>query len=114
MLNIMENQWATVWNVEDKGNYVVARLSTARKDKQNNSWINSSWFARFVGNAVFKAKYLKDKDRIQLTNAAIENVYDKEKKRSYLNLIVFDFDGFEQKQSVENSFTEIDDEELPF
>lgn len=91
MLNISKS-YATIWNVEDRGNYVQARISTSRKDNRDNSYINSNWFARFVGNCKDAAKNLKERDRIVITNGTVENVYDKNSGKSYVNVVIFDFD----------------------
>ena len=51
-----------------------------------------TWFARFVGKALERAKTLKDNSRITLKEWAARNPYNKEKKRSYPYLLVMDFD----------------------
>ena len=35
---------------------------------------------------------LKDKDRIAIKEAAIENYYNKEQKKLYVSVVVFDFE----------------------
>ena len=116
MINIKEGQWATVFRAEDKGKYVQATISTARKDKRTDEYINSNWFCRFVGKALDQARGLSDKDRIEIKNAAIENIYDKEKKRSYLNVVIFEFEMQQPKEKVEDGFIPVaaDDDLLPF
>ncbi|HYE12220.1 MAG TPA: hypothetical protein VEF53_18780 [Patescibacteria group bacterium] len=117
MINIKEGQKATVFSVEDKGTYIKAKLSTSRKDKQKDEWVNSSWFTRFVGKAKDMAKGLQDKDKITLVNAAIENVYDKDKKQSFLSLVVFKFEceGGSKPNETPSGFIPIDDDsDLPF
>jgi len=112
MLNITKS-YATVWQPENKGKYISARLSTGHKN-QDGTWTNSSWYARFVGRCKQNAALLKERDRIVITNAIIENVYDKEQKKSWLTLVIFDFDA-EQKTS--NNFVpmpQYDEDELPF
>jgi hypothetical protein len=75
-------------------NTVTANLSTSRKVKNEDGekYEYMSWNARFVGNAFEKAKELKDKDVITIKEAAIENRYDKENTKLYVNVIVFDFE----------------------
>jgi hypothetical protein len=110
-LNIT-GKYITVWNVEDKGNYIQANLSTGKKNKEG-TYTNMSWRTRFVGNAKEKAKWLKDKDKIEIINGIIENTYDKEKKTLYVNVTVFDYHAMQKEDS--NGFVPVqDDEDLPF
>lgn len=99
----------TVFQVQKEEKYVDANLSTSER-KEDGTWRNSQWNARFVGNAFPKAQELTDKDRIALTSFKLENVYDKEKKQSYTNVIIFDFVPpsevkayFEAREAVKNT-----------
>lgn len=87
-----------VYKVEDKGTYLKAQLSTSEK-KQDGTYENSSWFASFIGNSKESARQLKDKDRITITKGKLTNVYNKEKKQSYLNMTVFEFTVAEKKET---------------
>jgi hypothetical protein len=111
-LNIT-GKYITVWNVEDKGNYIQANLSTGKKNKEG-TYTNMSWRTRFVGKAKEKAKWLKDKDKIEIINGIVENTYDKEKKTTYVNVTVFDYHATQKEDS--NGFVPVGDEEefLPF
>ena len=60
------------------------------KDADGNAKF-SSWHARFVGEAYKKAAKLKGKERISLINAKVESSYNKEEKKSYVTVTVFDF-----------------------
>ena len=88
-----------VYKVEDKGTYVKAQLSTSEK-KQDGTYENSSWFCSFVGNSKESARQLKDKDKITITKGKLTNVYNKEKKVSYLNMTVFEFTSNEKKDTI--------------
>ena len=99
----------TVFQVQKEEKYVDANLSTSEKIA-DDKWKNSQWNARFIGNAFAKAQELSDKDRIALTSFKIENIYDKEKKQSYTNVIIFDFASpsevkayFDAKDAVRNT-----------
>ena len=83
----------TVFQVQKEEKYVDANFSTSEKNVENGvtSYKNSSWPARFVGDAFAKAQELSDKDRIAITSFKLENVFVKEKGQSYLRMIVFDF-----------------------
>ena len=99
------NIYATVFNVEDKGNYVKARISTSRKD-QNGEYVNSYWNAMFLGKCVSEAKGLKDKDRIHITSAGVANESFKDSEgnnRYYTNVKVFDFENNNNKDSKPSS-----------
>jgi len=101
-----------VYKVEDKGTYVKAQLSTSEK-KQDGTYENSSWFASFVGNSKELARQLKDKDKITITKGKLTNVYNKDKKQSYLNMTVFEFTSNEKKEVNEDfsfgNFEEFED-----
>ena len=91
MIWLSEVKFVKTWNVEDKGNFVKAKLQTSEK-KQDGSYENSDWFAAFVGKCVDKAKTLGNGDQITITQGKLTNVYNKEKKVSYLNMAIFDFE----------------------
>ena len=53
---------------------------------------------KLYGSAYTKAKEeLKEGVYIQLTNGKIENIYNKEKGKAFLEVIVFDFDILPEK-----------------
>lgn len=102
----------TVFNVQKEEKYVDANLSTSERVIENGTttYKNSSWPARFIGDALAKAKELGDGDKIAVTKFKMENIYVKEKGKSYLRMIVFEmtspselkaFD--EAKKSVQNT-----------
>lgn len=102
----------TVFNVQKEEKYVDANLSTSERVVENGTttYKNSSWPARFIGDALVKAKELGDGDKIAVTKFKMENIYVKEKGKSYLRMIVFEitspselkaFD--EAKKSVQNT-----------
>lgn len=88
MLNVT-GKYVSVYDVEDKGNYVQAKLRTGRKNK-DGSYTNMTWRARFVGNANEPAKNLQDKERIEIVNGIIENSFDANGKQWH-NVVIFDF-----------------------
>lgn len=102
-------QLATVWNVEDKGNYSVVKLSTARKNKDSGEYINSSWsFVRFLGRAHEKVNELSERDRIVILAGSIslEPYIDKEGNKAWPKnpqILVFDWEFSERKTGVKNS-----------
>ena len=106
--------YATVWKVEDKGNYVQARITSSSK-KQDGTYENSSWLARFIGGCKSDALKLQEKDRIKIMSGNISNVYNKERETSFLTVAIFKFDNVEGNQSQGGNYkAESNDEELPF
>lgn len=89
MFNITQ-KYVSVFKVDIKDRYVQANLSTSKKNV-DGSYVNMYWIAHFRGNAFEVAKKLKDKDKIEITNGIIENHYDKEKDKLYVNVTIFDF-----------------------
>ena len=92
---LIKDAFATVWGVEDKGKFVQGRISTSEKDRQEEGkYINSNWFVRFVGSAKDSAASLKERDRIKILSGKITNTVggEGENKRSFLNVVVFDFE----------------------
>lgn len=93
-MNIGENK-ATVFEPkkdENRKNTVRATISTHEGEDTNGESRYSSWYARFVGDAYKKALKLKNKDRIDITSAKIENNYNKDTEKLYVTVTVFDFD----------------------
>lgn len=90
MFNIT-GKYVSVFEVEDKGKYCTANLSTSKKNN-DNTYTNMYWKARFVGKAFDSAKKLKDKDKIEVTNGIIENNYDKEKEKLWVTVTIFEFE----------------------
>lgn len=77
-------------------NTVQANLSSY-EGEYNKKPIYSSWRGFFVGDALKRAKKLEDGAHIMLTNAKISNKYDKENKRLYVEVTVFDFEEIEKE-----------------
>lgn len=94
-MKIVNEQQATVFEPKEadkRKNTWMANLSTYEGKDKDGKNLYSSWRAFFVGDAYEKAKSLKEKDRIILTNSKIENNYDKGKEKLYVTLTVFDFE----------------------
>lgn len=108
---IIRDGYATVWSVEDKGNFVRGRISTSEKNK-DGKYINSNWFATFVGKAKESALTLSVKDRIKITSGKISNTTTGEgkDKKSFVNVVIFDFENLSNLQSESND----NFDELPF
>lgn len=104
--------YAKVWKVDKKENYTALQISTGDK-QQDGTYKNSGWNCRLVGKA--KDIQVNESDSIVITAAKIENIYNAEQKKSWLNIIVFDF---ENNSVDDNPFVKSDevleDDQLPF
>ncbi len=120
MISTNRDTYMTIWSVEEKNGMYKGRASTSRKNKKDNTYINSNWNVRFVGSAAEKASGLVEKDRITVKpgDLNVENIYlpeDGERKAStYLVVTIFDF----EKQSAQNNSMSTvqpaNSDELPF
>ena len=102
-----------VYKIEHKGNYnfVTASLMSSKKLKDGeyeNQWFN----AKFVGKAFEPAKHLQDKAKIEIKSGVLES--RKHEGKTYITIVVFEFDSEEQPMP-EQGFTPVDDDEdIPF
>lgn len=122
--------YAKVWEVKaGNGNYTDARISISKKNRQTEQYeTDFSGFVRLIGNAHQKAGSIKEGSRIKLGDCEVTNSYNKEKKITYTNYAVFDFEsadsnsnnassGATNSAAKPNDFVNIPDgleEELPF
>lgn len=107
--------YANVFDVEDKGKYVKAHISTSRKD-QNDEYINSNWFAYFFGKAKDKAAALEDKSRIFILQGGVtcEKFDDDDGDSKYFTSVkIFDFVTLETNSNTKKSTKKkkVDDED---
>ena len=118
----VNDTYAKLWAVENKGKYSVVELSVSRKNKDTGEYETdfSDKFARFVGEAHTALQGMTGKERIKITSGDISNRYDKEKKVTYTNFVVFSFeklDGENEKPKADTEFMQVDDadgDEIPF
>lgn len=90
MLNIT-GRYVSVFEVEDQGKFAKCNLTSSKKNK-DESYTNCYWKARLVGEAFKKSKELKDKDKINIKKGIVENQYDKENKKSWVTVTIFDYE----------------------
>lgn len=125
-MSFRQNSYCVVWEIKQgTGNFTDVRLSSSKKNKQTGEYeTDFSGFVRFIGGAHQKAASLKEKDRIKLGDCEVTNRYDKEKKTTYTNFAVFDFEmansGQQTPQQTQTSIAGFEnipsdvDTELPF
>ena len=116
--------YARIWEVTDKGRYLEAKMSVSKRNKATGKY-EQEWSAfgvRLVGHAANQAKEMTFPASVQLGSCDVTNKYDKEKKITYTNYVVFDFQvspsvvpSAPTQPPVNNAAaTQAADEELPF
>lgn len=103
--------FAKIWEVKRKGDkYSDIRISTSKKDKESGKYSQDfGGFVRMVGQAHETMDHLEEGDSFKIIRCGVENHYDKEKKITYNNFVIFEVE-------VDDSYPEKDasDEENPF
>lgn len=114
----VKGAYAKLWNIEMKEKFAKGRITTSDKNKEGE-YINSNWFATFVGKAKDKAEELEGNERINILSGKVTNVGYKQDDGTYKNftgVTIFDFDVMESngggasKPEVET----VGEEDLPF
>lgn len=121
MISTGRDTYMTVWSITEKDGRISGRVSTSRKNKKDDTYVNSNWNARFVGNASEKAKTLPERTKIkvQAGDSSIENVYlapqgDKP-ATSYLTVTIFDFEVVNSNGTpATDGINQVTDDDLPF
>lgn len=117
----IKDTYATIWHVEDAGNYVKCRITTSEKNAEGN-YEYSNWFANFIGKAKETALELEQKDKIKILKGKVTNKAFGEQgnKKSYLNVAVFEFEKLDAFTNDNNNLDvppseqEAGDDDLPF
>ena len=140
-MGFRQGAFIKIWDLENKGNYHVAEMSTSKKmkDRSGNEitengkvkyetdWSNK--FVRLVGTAHNQAKTLDISKNVKIESCEVTNKWDKEKKIMYTNYVIFAFSEEDNKQNknankntnskpAQEDFRPIDksieDDDLPF
>jgi len=104
-IQMREKTFATVWAVEDKGNYVNGRISTSDK-RQDGTKDWSNWSTRFVGKCKDLALTLEENTLIVILGGKVSNTSYTNKdgeKRSFLSAVIFDFEISEMNNTNKSS-----------
>lgn len=112
-----KDAYVTVWEVDEKEKFAVVSMSSSRKDKNTDKWLNSNWkFARFVGEAFKKCGDLSPKDRIMISGGFSWEPYEQDGERKWAktpSIVVWNFSRPKRTQDPDRppEVEEIDDEE---
>ena len=117
----ISDTYAKIWNIEERGRYAIVELSTSKKNKETDQY-ETDWsnkFVRFVGNAHTALQGMKGNERIKITSGEVTSTYDKEKRTSYVNYVVFSFELPNGSSSHKSNYdpgagTSDTDDALPF
>ena len=92
--------YGTIFNSKLKGSdkVTIKNLSVSEK-KQDGTYANESWTARFVGKAKAVVDTLPEKTRVKITGN-VHTGYDKEKKVNYPYVLVTVCEVLESKTST--------------
>lgn len=100
-----KDTYATVWSIENKGNFVQGRISTSEKDTKNQGkWINSNWFCKFSMKCKDLALTLHEKSKIIMSGKVTTYTTGEEgNKKTYTNVTIFDFKVVDNKPTPGNN-----------
>lgn len=76
---------------ENRKKTVEANISSYEGRDQDDNPRYSNWRAYFVGDAYKEALTLENQDRIKILEGKIENNYNKESKKLFVTVTIFDF-----------------------
>ena len=102
--------YAKIWEIKAiNANYSDIRISTSKKDKNTGEYTQDfGGYVRMVGQAHEQMSYLSEKDSFKIVRCGVENRYDKEKKTTYNNFVIFEIETDSDKKAP------VDDKDNPF
>ena len=93
MIMFSVGSFAKIWEIkriEEK--YADLRISTSKKIGEGKYEQDFGGFVRLVGKAFAEGKYLTEGDTFKIAKCGVENHYDKEKKQTYTNFVIFEIE----------------------
>lgn len=98
--------YAKLWQIKEiKDKYSEVRISTSRKNKEGKYEQDFGGFVRMVGQAHEQINYLTEGDSFKIVRCGVSNTYDKEKKVTYNNFVIFEIEADEKEaEEEENPF----------
>ncbi len=89
-LQIKDSRFVKVWKIKETEYGKRFDLGTSRKDQEGN-YIKTNWFGcRLVGKAKVLGDGIREGDLIKIVSGVLDNVYNKEKKVTYMNRTIFE------------------------
>lgn len=119
------NAWAKIWEIKNRGNFLVARMTTSYKVKGTDRYEQDfSGFVTFFNAAAEKAERLRGDERIRILECAVTTRYDEAAQKEYVNYAIYDFDFGDEEtrtfsktnkaQPAPQNYNEEDDDDSPF
>lgn len=98
--------YAKLWQIKEiKEKYSEVRISTSRKNKEGKYEQDFGGFVRMVGQAHEQVNYLTEGDSFKIVRCGVSNTYDREKKVTYNNFVIFEIEADEKEaEEEENPF----------
>lgn len=120
-----QGSYLKVWEITNKTDkYIDAQCSTNRKIAEGQFEKDFGGFVRFVGHAYNTMKNDEAGGSYKILSCGVRNTYDKEKKVTYNNFIVFDVEPSQNNNNStagasqpDNNFVSVPEgleDELPF
>lgn len=102
--------FAKLWEKKDpEAKYTEVRISTSVKDKRTGEYSQDfGGYVRMVGQAHDAVADLEEGDSFKIVRCGVTNRYDKSKKVTYTNYVVFEI------ETDDNAKAPAKDEENPF
>lgn len=92
--------YAKVWEVKRVAEkFTDLRISTSKKLEDGKYEQDFGGFVRLVGKAHKDATYINENDSFKIVRCGVENHYDKEKKQTYTNFIIFEIETDDPKDA---------------
>jgi len=104
--------YAKIWEIKAiNANYSDIRISTSKKDKETGEYKQDfGGYVRMVGKAHEQMNYLYEGDKFKIVRCGVENHYDKAKKVTYNNFVIFEAEAEDAPAGPDANA----DEENPF
>lgn len=94
--------FAKVWEVKRSAEkYIDLRISTSKKIEEGKYEQDFGGFVRLIGKARSEGEYLNVGDSFKILRCGVENHYDKEKKQTFTNYIIFDLETDDEEKALE-------------
>lgn len=122
--------WVKIWKIERGERSTKVRISISKKDKSSGEYVQDfNGYVTLAGTAHKQAVSLAEGDRACIGECDVSNKYDKEKKVTYTNFVIYSFKDsdnqaaqtpYNQQQpnttpvSDQPDINEDDDGDLPF